>query len=578
MTTQEPHSNATDINDSFSYSWKRGNDRQYARMGVGFQRRLRCTIVCIFSFVICQITILLVLVHFGGLEDVRARRLYPRDSYEWRNFIANTPARSDSFYQYNRARSDLLGELRQLPNTRADSCYKRSYAMPLAFRARVSVVISYHNEARSMLLRTIISLVRRTPAHYLHELIIIDDYSEDVSLLHELKSRMDNSNAPKLLFLRNMERMGMIWSRNKGASIASGHYLIFLDSHCEVNDGWLEPLLDRLTRNARLAVSPVLDRINPQTLTYVHGNARLKGGFDWSLHFHWLPRILKPKEPLERPYSSATFSGGIFMISRKWFLELQGFNQHLQIWGGESIEFAIKLWLCGGQIEIVPCSRIGHIFRRSHAFQFPAVLGDRDVNSAQATYLRNSKIIAEAWLDEYKYLFYALKPEAKHIPLNYSVDDLNHLKTVHHCASFDWYLRHVLKELKLENEGLKAMGTLRNDARCLHVEPSGIKTELLLQSCYQSGITTWFLRRENGHLQANTGLCLSVLLPTTLTLEPCAQKKPLQRWHRRSTLLVHSSTRLCLDNPRKNRVVLSGCRQNAPSQSFQFSLEMQTQT
>ena len=41
-----------------------------------------------------------------------------------------------------------------------------------------SVVICFYNEARSALLRTVYSVIERTPQYLLHEIILVDDSSD----------------------------------------------------------------------------------------------------------------------------------------------------------------------------------------------------------------------------------------------------------------------------------------------------------------------------------------------------------------------------------------------------------------
>ncbi|XP_023159330.1 putative polypeptide N-acetylgalactosaminyltransferase 13 [Ceratitis capitata] len=644
--------------------------------------------------------------HYGHTQLFPMPQRVPLDYVmTGRDFIAGTSAseRTDAweFYHYNAARSDVIGALRALPDTRDVSCTARPYHFTVQ-HARVSIVIAFHNEARSALLRTILTLYHRTQRRHLHELILIDDYSDDGDLLPDMLNlkippflRNFSSTSPTPMTLtkssssyftsnsqaapptntfsaptevtiktaRNTRRSGVIASRNRGARLATGDYLLFLDSHCEVNVGWLEPLLERLAigemagaaggvaGGAPIAVSPVLDSINAESLEYAASSKNLMGGFDWNLHFHWIPRPQSTQQSQQQEqqqqqehyqaeaqeslaslnaktaylqqfgwerkrfsearihrdtntaataFKSPTIAGGIFMISRHWF-------HKLNTWGGEAIEFSIKLWLCGGQIEIVPCSRVGHIFRKEHPFHFP------NGTDSQTTYLRNSKIIAESWLDAYKYFFYASKPAARHIPINNTHTQRSHqLKSALNCRPFSWYLQHVFPQLKLPNDDFIAFGTLSSGELCLHItNPQAvIDRQLRMSSCFQNDITHWYLHRENAQLQASSGACLSVVteMPTSATklrnstrsthlrvvLQPCvvsadehsqrprsgnvgaARKRALsQRWLRRGGWLVHQQTQLCLDNPLSDVVVVSHCRNAAPSQLFRFAMELQ---
>ena len=57
--------------------------------------------------------------------------------------------------------------------------------------------------------------------------------------------------------------------------------------------------------------------------------------------------------------------------------------------------------MCGGRIEIMPCSHVGHVFKSRNTHGVPL-----------ETVLRNKKRVAEVWLDNYKALFYKRTPDA----------------------------------------------------------------------------------------------------------------------------------------------------------------------
>ncbi|MGH0137800.1 UNVERIFIED_CONTAM: hypothetical protein FKN15_034897 [Acipenser sinensis] len=104
-----------------------------------------------------------------------------------------------------------------------------------------SIIIPFHNEGWSSLLRTVHSVLHRSPPQLLAEIILVDDFSDKEHLKAALEDYM--VRLPKVRIVRTKKREGLIRTRLLGASVAIGGVITFLDSHCEANVNWLPPLL-----------------------------------------------------------------------------------------------------------------------------------------------------------------------------------------------------------------------------------------------------------------------------------------------------------------------------------------------
>ncbi|ELT88186.1 hypothetical protein CAPTEDRAFT_64353, partial [Capitella teleta] len=223
-------------------------------------------------------------------------------------------------HSFNQYLSDRISLHRTLPDFRHEDCNSVPYPINMP---DTSVIIIFRNEAWSTLLRTVFSILDRSPPHLLREIILVDDFSDAKHLKHKLEGFI--ARQPKLKLIRSPNRVGLIKARLLGAADAEGQVLTFLDSHCECTPGWLEPLLYRIGQNRSHVVTPIIDTISDVTLQYIGGRVVknfMVGGFDWSMSFNWhyLPKSeqVKRTSPVD-PVESPTMAGGLFAIHKDYF-------------------------------------------------------------------------------------------------------------------------------------------------------------------------------------------------------------------------------------------------------------------
>lgn len=62
-----------------------------------------------------------------------------------------------------------------------------------------------------------------------------------------------------------------------------------------------------------------------------------------------------------------------------------------------------KVWMCGGILEQIPCSRVGHVYRKNSPYTYP---------HGRKTYIQtyNKYRVVNVWLDDWAAFYDVLNP------------------------------------------------------------------------------------------------------------------------------------------------------------------------
>ena len=146
-------------------------------------------------------------------------------------------------------------------------------------------------------------------------------------------------------------------------------------------------------------------------------------------------------------------TGGVFAINRDYFWRNGGYDPKMYGWGGENFELSFKTWLCGGRLDIIPCSHVAHLDRTPVDRPYANAIDSAEVNILRA---------AELWMDEYKRLVHLFYGEFKNDPRIRPMDEQLELKKELNCKPFSWYVKNIIPNKFIPDEDSKMYGRLRS--------------------------------------------------------------------------------------------------------------------
>ena len=269
--------------------------------------------------------------------------------------------------------------------------------------AKVSVIIPARNE--TYLQRTIESVLAAARGD-IEVIAVCDGYWPDPPIKDD----------PRVILIHHTEARGQRQSINEAARIAKGKYIMKLDAHCAVDEGFDVKLAADCQYN--WTVIPRMYNLDHETwqpklhkrtdYMYIGFNEKNElrslyyTGDDWKRLHTESPFIGRhgnvPRNSiigLEEKLIDDTMGcmGPCFFMHKERFWELGGCDENHGGWGQQGIEVALKAWLSGGALKVNKKTWFAHWFRGGSGPGFPYHISGREVDNAR-------KYSMDLWLND----------------------------------------------------------------------------------------------------------------------------------------------------------------------------------
>ncbi len=252
---------------------------------------------------------------------------------------------------------------------------------PIAFtveeKPTVSIVIPVYNEFDYTY--NCLKSIKEKSGDVTYEIVIANDCSTD------LTTEMDKiiSGVQVITTEKNLR---FLLNCNNAAKYAKGEYILFLNNDTQVQENWLQPLVDLMEQDETIGMTG-------SKLVYADGRLQEAGGIFWKDASAWnYGNRCNPEEPEYNYVKDADYiSGAAIMIRHNLWKEIGGFDETFVPAYYEDSDLAFEVRKHGYRVVYQPLSVVVH---------FEGVSNGTDTSTGQKHYqVVNQEKFYNKWKD-----------------------------------------------------------------------------------------------------------------------------------------------------------------------------------